>query len=76
MVLWSNGDDTCFTRRKRWFDSIQDYCQRHGDAGWQLTKWYDDVRKCEVRAMYDETQHRRQISANGIVHSAGVCESR
>ena len=25
MVLWSNGDDTCFTRRKRWFDSIRDY---------------------------------------------------
>lgn len=24
-VLWSNGYDTCFTRRKRWFDSIQDY---------------------------------------------------
>ena len=25
MVLWSNGDDTCFTCRKRWFDSIRDY---------------------------------------------------
>ncbi len=24
-VLWSNGDDTCLTNRKRWFDSIQDY---------------------------------------------------
>ena len=24
-VLWSNGYDTCFTRRKRWFDSIRDY---------------------------------------------------
>ena len=25
IVLWSNGDDTCLTNRKRWFDSIRDY---------------------------------------------------
>ena len=24
-VPWSNGDDTCLTNRKRWFDSIRDY---------------------------------------------------
>ena len=24
-VLWSNGDDSCPTNRKRWFDSIRDY---------------------------------------------------
>ena len=51
IVLWSNGDDTCFTCRKRWFDSIKDYCQHHGEAGLQSSKEKEDVEKYEVRPM-------------------------
>ena len=28
LVLWSNGDDTCVTCRRRWFNSIRDHSTR------------------------------------------------
>ena len=30
LVPWSNGNDTCVTCRRRWFNSIRDHCPVRG----------------------------------------------
>ena len=68
-VLWSNGNDTCLTNRKRWFDSIQDYLPKTNvkDIHSNSAEAVNDE-KAELRPMYDAPRHSQWIAMHNGIH--------
>ena len=65
-IPWSNGDDTCATCRRRWFDSIRD----HSIHGLQVHRQHTSV--VRTRTGFNS---RADLSMNGLACSMGATDS-